>query len=350
MSFRMSQAADHKEQSLLFNESGYDALYPHFHIVRQKSKEYSDAYAQYRLLWKKAAQEHIVTLFPLHLDIEVTSHCNLHCPMCSRTHLIRKGIWKDEHMSFELFKRIVDEGAALGLCAINLNNFGESLLNKDIVQMVRYAKEKNILDVMLHTNGTMLTDALSEQLILSGLDTIVFSIDSITKEIYEKIRIGATFENVICNVRQFSTIRKKLKRQTPYIRVSMVRMKINAHEINKYEAFWGNDVDCISYADYRNQNAQDNEDRYVSEKDKKASYMCPSLWQRMTVNASGEVTACCRDAEKRLVLGDISNRETTLQSIWEGSILKNARQLHLSGKGGELDACFGCDHIRGNQR
>ena len=66
----------------------------------------------------------------------------------------------------------------------------------------------------------------------------------------------------------------------------------------------------------------------------------------MTVNATGEITACCRDAGKRLTLGKLANG--TLSSIWEGEKLKNARYLHENKRANEIEACNGCDHIRGH--
>ena len=48
----------------------------------------------------------------------------------------------------------------------------------------------------------------------------------------------------------------------------------------------------------------------------------------MTINATGEVTACCRDAGKRLKLGQLNNEDNSLTKIWNGDVLNNARDLH----------------------
>ena len=157
----------------------YNDLYNHFHIVKAPSENYSTAYQEYRSLWRSTAVEHVVTDFPLHLDIEITSHCNLLCTMCPRTHRVQRGEWINKHMSIEQFRSIIDEGSANGLRAINLNNFGESFMNKDLFQMISYAKERGIIDVMVHTNGTIMSEKIARKTIDSGLDKLVFSIDSI---------------------------------------------------------------------------------------------------------------------------------------------------------------------------
>ena len=326
----------------------YDALYGHFHKVKMGVERESSDYVEYRKLWKKAAVEHIVTKFPLHLDIEITSHCNLLCTMCPRTHRVERGDWVSEHMSFERFCSIIDEGVDNGLCAINLNNFGESFMNKDIYRMIGYAKNRGVLEVMLHTNGTIMSEKIASRTIESGLDKIIFSVDSVEKETYESIRVGARFEKVINNVRTFSRVRRKFGSVTPEIRISMVLMNENAHQLEDFKRYWGDDVDTITYVDYRNQDGLDNEDRYLKKRKENRAYACPSLWQRMTINSSGQVTACCRDAGKRLEIGNLDTSESLL-SIWKGTTLSKARKLHQKGEGWKLDACNGCDHIRGWQ-
>ena len=332
------------------NDDELNGLYAHYNIVKKNlNANYRNLpeYKQYRKLWRDTAVKHIKTEFPLHLDIEVTSYCNLACPMCPRTHRVQLGKWENRMMKLETFKKIIDEGAKKGLKAINLNNFGESFFNKNLVKMIEYAKSKGVLDVMCHTNGTVMDEKFAEQIINSGLDRIIFSLDSITKEIYEKIRINAKFEDTVEKVKIFHKTREKLHAYKPVIRVSMVRMKENDHEAKNFENFWGSYADEITYTDYRNQDGLDKVDRYTKEKKENKSYACPALWQRMTINATGEVTACCRDAGKRLTLGKLDEKNNNLTEIWNGENLQKARDLHENKKAYLIDACDGCDHIRG---
>lgn len=332
-----------------FVDDELNQLYSHVSLVKEdKDADYkkSPDYIAYRKLWRDTAVSHTKTDFPLHLDIEVTSYCNLLCPMCPRTHRVQMGKWENRMMKFDTFKKIIDEGAAKGLKAINLNNFGESLYNKDIIKMISYANSNGVLDIMLHTNGTYMNEDLMKELINSGLTKIIFSVDSISKDIYEKIRVNAKFEDTVNNIKKFYNIRKKLNKKLPTIRISMVRMKENNHEAKNFSSFWGEYADEISYTDYRNQDGLDKEDRYVNYKKENKSYACPALWQRLTVNATGEVTACCRDAGKRLTLGKLS--QESLTDIWEGKKLNDSRILHENKRANEIDACNGCDHIRGH--
>ena len=108
------------------NDDELNGLYAHYNIVKKNvNTNYRNLpeYKEYRKQWRETAVSHIKTEFPLHLDIEVTSYCNLACPMCPRTHRVQLGKWENRMMKLETFKKIIDEGTKKGLKAINLNNF-----------------------------------------------------------------------------------------------------------------------------------------------------------------------------------------------------------------------------------
>ena len=85
-------------------------------------------------------------------------------------------------MSFELYKKIIEECVNLKVPSIKLNWRGEPLLNSKISEFIKYAKQKGILEVSINTNAVTLTEEKSEKLIKSGLDVIIFSFDGGTKK------------------------------------------------------------------------------------------------------------------------------------------------------------------------
>src|SRR2546428_2776903 len=113
------------------------------------------AFAEYRRQWFEAPANFVVRDFPLNLDIETTGVCNLLCPFCSTT-FKQWGPDAPGYMKMDLYKRIIDEGAANGLYAIKLSFRGEPMLHPHLVEMVAYAKAKGILDVTFNTNATLL--------------------------------------------------------------------------------------------------------------------------------------------------------------------------------------------------
>ena len=96
------------------NDDELNGLYAHYNIVKKNINTHYRSlpeYKDYRKMWRDTAVKHIKTEFPLHLDIEVTSYCNLACPMCPRTHRVELGKWQNKMMKFDTFKKIIDEGA-----------------------------------------------------------------------------------------------------------------------------------------------------------------------------------------------------------------------------------------------
>ena len=69
--------------------------------------------------------------------------------------------------------------------------------------------------------------------------------DSISKEILKKYVSEQLFEETVNNVKLFYETREKLKSKLPVIRISMVRMKENDHEVKNFSSFWGKYADEI---------------------------------------------------------------------------------------------------------
>lgn len=133
----------------------------------------SEIYEEYRRCWVEYPTQFILKEFPMHLDIESTNRCNLQCTFCDRQRTVSENQFGD--MDMNLYKKIIDEGARNNLWGIKLSYRGEPLLHPHIVQMVAYAKQKGILDVYFNTNGMLLNERMSSNLIEAGLDRISIS-------------------------------------------------------------------------------------------------------------------------------------------------------------------------------
>jgi radical SAM protein with 4Fe4S-binding SPASM domain len=132
---------------------------------------------------------------PISLQIESTTRCNLKCMMCDSPVWDRRGM----DMKFSDFKKIIDQFPFL--TSVNLQGIGEPLLNNDIFKMIEYCKSKKIM-VLFTTNATLIDDAVAKKIVDSGLDYIVISVDGATSETFEKIRIGANFDQVMTNIKK----------------------------------------------------------------------------------------------------------------------------------------------------
>lgn len=152
-----------------------------------------------------------VDYLPIVLDIENVSRCNFRCIMCI-TNDFKKGK-RARDMSVDEFKRLIDE--QYGLVEIKLHGIGEPLLQgDDFFEMVRYARAQHIW-VRTVTNASLLHRRDNyKKLVDSDINEIQISIDGADKEVYERIRRLADFEQVTANcklINQYSRSAGKLR-------------------------------------------------------------------------------------------------------------------------------------------
>jgi radical SAM protein with 4Fe4S-binding SPASM domain len=301
----------------------------------------SAKYWEYRKKWSENPKKQIVGKFPLHLDIESTRKCNLLCPMCPRTIKINRGEkLEEDDIDFDLAKKVIDEGAANGLYSIKFSYLGEPLMNRRLPELIKYAKDKGIIDTMFNTNATLLTEYMSRKLIKAGLDKLFISFDSPFKEKYNKIRVGTDFDTVFNNVKRFVEIRNELGSLTPIVRVSMVVMKENKCDVLDYIKLWKDVVDLIGFSYYVNPQGMDKNDRYAIELKAHKNFICPQLYQRLFVHYNGKIGLCCVDYDAELNLGNAW--KNNIKDVWLGEKLQNIRKLHNKGRWKEIELCKRC--------
>lgn len=172
---------------------------------------------------------------PHHLQLEVTSACNLSCAMCLVSY--RPAVNRAEGaMSPELFRRLIDGNPEL--TRLTLQGLGEPLLQPHLAEMVAYAKERGI-EVGFNTNAMLLTRPKADRLVALGLDWLHVSLDGATAETYEGIRSGADFERVGRNLRGLQEAKRAAGAAHPWVRVVFVAMRRNLHELPDLVALLG---------------------------------------------------------------------------------------------------------------
>lgn len=291
--------------------------------------------------------------FPLTIMIEPTNICNLKCPLCpTGAGLIKRA---KGFMSFSNFKKIIDELSSYSY-HLRLWNWGEPLLNKEIFKMISYAKEKN-LSVNLSTNSSFLDKDISRELVKSGLDELIISLDGASEESYNKYRKGGNFKKTIASIESLINERKKLKQKSPYIKLQFIIMKSNEHEIDKIKSLAkkiGVDelvfktvgiMDYFSEEDIRKYLPTNKKySRYFLEKDKvisktKVENKCDFIWEEIVVNWNGEVVPCCFDMNNLFVFGNAFRDNP--KDIWNNPKYLNFRKKILTNKG-NISLCKDC--------
>ena len=163
-----------------------------------------------------------VNYLPPCLFIEITNRCNLSCSTCPLgTELAYKGYNKAD-ISFEQFKKIINEIPSL--VYVTLQGIGEPLLNKDIVRMVEYCSRRGIA-TYINTNGTILTELKSRELIIAGLSNLSISINAFNEEIFALTRSGTQIKKIIENIKRLIEIKKELGKKKPVISFRSILMR-----------------------------------------------------------------------------------------------------------------------------
>lgn len=277
--------------------------------------------------------------FPKVVLIDTVSFCNLACSMCVHPEMTReKGV-----MSWELFTKIIDEVADEDKnVRVWMVFFGEPLILKNrrpsIFDMIRYAKDKGLTDVVTNTNACLMDEDASHKLIEAGLDAIYIGIDAFSSETYSTIRVKGDYNSTVKNIQYLLRLKEELKSKTPDVFVQFVEMDNNAHEKEPFIAFWSEQgakvkirpkVSWAGLIDAPNLVLGD-DDRW------------PCYWamQTMSITDAGKVVTCAVDLDARFIAGDINN--ATLKEVWNGT-LKELRQLHLEKRFTELPTiCKNC--------
>lgn len=171
--------------------------------------------------WKKG------NFVPSHVDLLVSSRCNLKCVMCNVWHLAEKDpfIARRELETTE-YENLLDELSSLGTKSVCISG-GEPLLRKDVFSIIKKAKEKNLF-VELITNGTLITHDTAQKLLASDVDLVTVSIDAPEFELHDQIRgANGLWEQSTKGLRTLYELRTKSKLQKPRLAIDYVVNKIN---------------------------------------------------------------------------------------------------------------------------
>lgn len=174
--------------------------------------------------------EHLLAR-PFGLLVDPSNSCPLRCPGCLHNTYFRqhKNIidWPEGLLSLETFELFLKQYAPYALY-MHFFNWGEPLLNKNTPKFIKMAKGY-CLDTVLSSNLNVKFNA--DDLVRSGLDFLIMSVDGATQETYQKYRQGGDFARVINNIEQLVAAKKKYKMQSPRLLWQFLTFEHNISEI-----------------------------------------------------------------------------------------------------------------------
>lgn len=288
--------------------------------------------------------------FPFMLQVEPTSLCNLSCTLCpTGRHELNRPY---RHMRLNEFKSLIDDMERYLLFLV-LWDWGEPLMNPELPSMIRYASERGIQTVT-STNAHFLNDeSYTEELLKSGLTTLIVAVDSILADEYEVYRKNGDLDRVLGGLNKAVSVKKRIGSKT-LINVRMVIMRHNEHEIEEIEHMArvsGADVFTVkSLNPSCGMVAQDEELLPTNLRYRRYEYIpntyermrtdaiCRRIWTMSNIFSNGDVVPCCYDYDSEMKVGNIF--ETPFTQIWNNSAYRQLRKKIYH----EMQTIAKCNH------
>lgn len=293
------------------------------------------AYVEYRRRWADATRNYTLYPAPLFVEIETSYACNYKCPFCPQVTLT--SVPTGGLMKPDVLEPILEDIEKNQIPSVNLAHGGEPLIRKDIPQILARLREVGVLDRMIHTNAYLLSEERSEAMLDAGITKINFSLDAITEETYDKIRIGGKFDRVYNNVLKFLELKKKRKQSFPRTRVSFVVTETNKQERQAFVDYWKDKVNVIAFQQEYDFSGKQTATIERDAKEKVAP--CALLWQQLCVTHEGDVT-CMHDYSHTNILGNV--KQTSVTECWNSAEMNQFRTMHQRGKWCDIQMCQKC--------
>lgn len=288
---------------------------------------------------------------PFSLSIEPTTACNLGCPECPSG--LKQFTRPTGKLDLDLHQKMLEQ-VSKSVFYINYYFQGEPFLHPQFLDLIKDAKKYKIYTAT-STNAHFIDQQKAEEIVQSGLDRLIISIDGLTQETYEQYRVHGKLNKVIEGTKHLIEAKQKLKSSTPHLIFQFLAVKPNEHEIPQVFELgkeMGIDEVRIKTAqlyDYKNGNPlmPDNETYARYKKQADGSYKlkyktgnhCWRMWSSSVLTWDGKVVPCCFDKDAQHVLGSIEN--TSFKEVWQHPQYQSFRQAILTDRNG-IDICQNC--------
>lgn len=172
--------------------------------------------------------------------IDVTNRCNLRCPICFANAAVSKTLYEPTYEEIRQMLRNLRSNQPVATPAIQYAG-GEPTVRKDIVDLIKLAKEEGFTHTQIATNGIKLAKNpdLVEELKDAGLNTVYLQFDGVTEEPYLKIR-----NQNLLNIK-LEAIENCRKADMGIVLVPTLVKGINHDQIGKIIKFAADNIDVI---------------------------------------------------------------------------------------------------------
>ena len=233
-------------------------------------------------------------------------------------------------MSIDLFARrsMSSEGK---LDSVTIASRGEPLMTPNFSEMMSYIAGK-FQCLKINTNLSLMTENIARSLLMANPQTIVFSVDSGSPELYEEIRVNGRYKRMYDKLKLFHSIFKELQSST-IIRISGVAVDPRQSTELLYDTF-SEFADLFSLSECTPwSSSYENPINTITAP-------CNDLWRRLFIWWDGTVNPCDYDYKSNLSIGNIN--QSSIAELWHSSAYNKLRKNHLDGKRSNHYPCDRC--------
>lgn len=289
-------------------------------------------------------------IFPRCLDIELTNLCNFKCLMCptgTGAHQRKKGL-----MSDAIFYKIIDEIKKYKT-PLRFIRWGEPTLHPNLINFLRVAKENDSL-IHINTNGKLIDKKMMVQLIDIPLDSIKFSFQGVDKKSYCEMRGIDFFDELLEKIKMLYELREN--NSYPFIHISTTITYESKDQVKAFKDRVAKFTDLVTvgrtqldFIDPSTTNLSESRIKTLILLKKQESIIkkhieCPEVFDKLSIDWDGCVTACCGDYDNKMVVGNIVKK--SLVELWTSDKMNFYRQMLAEMRHDELDLCRTCYDTR----
>ncbi len=269
---------------------------------------------------------------PCFIQLETVTKCNAKCAFCPQNEIVRD----PARMPTETWQKIVDDTRGLG---ITYRPFltNEPFVDNRMPEIVRYIKDNDpSAKVEFNTNGELVTEQMSIDLLEAGVDIMRFSIDGLSRETYEPSRLGINYDRVMERTQRFLQLWDEGGyRDKVFTEVRMIEVPENTHEVQDYRAFWEPKCSEVLVTQLYQWPWTGQQRHQVVMKP------CLKVLDELFFYSNGNATICCWDVHERAVIGNVHKQ--SVMEIWESYAVNCLRDLLDDGRRDLIHLCSRCN-------
>lgn len=268
---------------------------------------------------------------PRGFSLNLCGHCTYKCSYCPQSVESYPEEYINPDIIYKVFREL-DKKAVY----VQMSARGESLLHPDFFKIVRFIKSENSMSyICLNTNGYIIDDLMMGLLFDSGIDQILFSLQTMDPILYNKICMSPHHQKVVDRILKFVKM-KDLLRSDLIISVQFLSFPENSSSYKEFADYWAShDVGVLVQHLHSWGNKM-----YTDRVTDGGRYPCPYLWLYPTITHTGHLSTCFIDFNQDMTYGSLET--DSLSYLWRGERAVELREKHLRSDWGAIPLCSNC--------